>query len=283
MTALRLIERLGSAAGALALGVALATGASVGAQAEKLRLGNEGVYPPFSMVDSSGKLTGVEPDLAREMCTRLKVECDIVVMDFKALIPSMLQGKFDAIVTQIAPTPERKEKVLFGTPVVYNPGIFVMRKDATYDPSTKEGVAGKGLKIGLQRGAAMVPYVKDRYGDAFEYVYYDNPDQIRLDLLAGRIDLTFDSKINWTLELIMKPEGKDYKLAGGDRWVGDPNVPEAERGYSWITQKKDKALLDRMNVVLTEMIKDCTYTNIRKKYLDITTLPAEEHCVTKTN
>ena len=267
--------------GALAFGLALLAAAP--AEAEKLRLGNEGVYPPFSMVDSSGKLTGMEPDLAREMCARLKVECEITVMDFKALIPSMLQGKFDAIVTQIAPTAERKEKVLFGIPVVYNPGIFVIPKDAAYDPSTKEGVAGKGLKIGLQRGAAMVKYVQERYGDAFEYVLYDNPDQIRLDLLAGRINLTFDSKINWTLELIEKPEGKDWKLAGGDRWVGDPAVPELERGYSWITQKKDQALLDRMNVVVAEMIKDCTYTKIRKKYLQITTLTQEEACLDKTN
>ncbi|MCJ9714595.1 transporter substrate-binding domain-containing protein, partial [Bordetella hinzii] len=63
------------------------------AQAEKLVLGNEGSYPPFSMVDPSGRLTGFEPDLAREMCKRMNVECEFVVMDFKALIPALLQKK----------------------------------------------------------------------------------------------------------------------------------------------------------------------------------------------
>lgn len=271
-------KRIFSAA-ALTLGLCV----SVTAQAEKLRLGNEGVYPPFSMVDSTGKLTGVEPDLAREMCKRMNVECDIVVMDFKALIPSLLQGKFDAIATQVTPTPERKEKVLFGTPVVYNPATFIVPKTAAYDPSTKAGVEGKGLKIGMQRGAAMVKYIQDNYGDAFQHVLYDNPDQIKLDLLAGRIDLVFDSKINWTLELIEKPEGKDWKLAGGDRWLGDPAVPLADRGSSWIVQKKDQALLDRMNATLTEMVKDCTYTAIRKTYLSVTTLPQEDACLSKTN
>ena len=29
------------------------------ARADKLTFGNEGFYPPFSMVDASGKLTGV--------------------------------------------------------------------------------------------------------------------------------------------------------------------------------------------------------------------------------
>jgi len=35
-------------------------------RAEHLKLGNEGVYPPFSVVDSNGHLTGIEPDWARE-------------------------------------------------------------------------------------------------------------------------------------------------------------------------------------------------------------------------
>src|SRR6185503_2234823 len=101
--------------------------ASTGAHAaEKLRLGNEGIYPPFSMVDSAGKLTGVEPDLAREMCKRMNVECELIVMDFKALIPSLLQGKFDILVSQVTPTAERKQKLLFSRRIVANPMAFVV-------------------------------------------------------------------------------------------------------------------------------------------------------------
>lgn len=270
--------RVGAAAlGLLMLGAGLST-----ASAEKLKLGNEGVYPPFSMVDSSGNLTGMEPELAREMCKRIGADCEIVVMDFKALIPSMLQGKFDGIVTQISPTPERMDKALFATPIVYNPATFVVKKGSNYT-LTKEGVTGKGLRIALQRGASMVPYIHKHFGkDTFVEVYYDNPDQMKLDLLAGRLDLVFDSKINWTLELIAKPEGKDYELAGGDHWLGDPSIPEAERGYSWIFPKKSEELVKRVNGALAEMIKDCTYTTIRKKYVPVATLSAEAACE-KTN
>ncbi|MDF2998064.1 MAG: transporter substrate-binding protein [Xanthobacteraceae bacterium] len=260
----------------------LLAGMLAGAQAEKLRLGNEGVYPPFSIVDSEGKLTGMEPELAREVCARMKVDCEIVVMDFKALIPSMLQGKFDMIVTQIAPTPERKEKALFLTPIVYNPATFIAPKSSDYT-YTKEGMAGKKLRLALQRGASMVKYIQDRYADEFTYVYYDNPDQMKLDLLAGRLDLVFDSKINWTLELIAKPEGKDYKLAGGDHWLGDPAIPEAERGYSWIVPKKSEELAKRVNATLAEVIADCTYTKIRKKWVPVPTISAEGACVDKVN
>jgi arginine/ornithine transport system substrate-binding protein len=247
------------------------------ASAEKLLLGNEGVYPPFSVVASDGTLTGFEPALAREMCKRMQVECEFVVMDFKALIPSILQGKFNILASQLSPTPERMEKLTYSMPIVYNPATFVVRKDSNLT-FTPEGLSGKSLKLGLQRGASSIPYIEKNFTGLFSPVLYDNPDQMRLDLLAGRVDLIFDSKINWTLELINKPEGKNYMLAGGDHWLGDPSIPESERGYSWVVRKGDEAIVERMNVALASIIKDCTYTKIRKEYLDITILAAEAAC-----
>ena len=274
---------VGSTAGANALAslvaaTVVATLSLSPADAKTLRVGNEGVYPPFSIIDSDGKPTGIEPDLAREVCKRMKVECEIVAMDFKALIPSILQGKFDFIATQYAPTPQRKAKLDFSIPVVLNPGTYVVPKDSNFT-FTAEGMKGKGVKIGLQRGSAMVEPAKKAFGDSVEYVYYDNPDQMKLDLLAGRINMVFDSKINWTTTLIEKPEGKDWKLDGGDFWVGDPNIPEAERGYSWVVRKGNTELLDKINAALKEIVADCTYTQIRKKYLSVPSLPAERHCV----
>jgi arginine/ornithine transport system substrate-binding protein len=284
MTKRSIKDHAGKTASILCLTSLLAAAAFAPAQAETLRLGNEGTYPPFSIVDSSGKLTGLEPDLAREMCKRMKVECDIVAMDFKALIPSLLQGKFDLLISQLNPTPERKEKLLLSKPIVYNPSSFVVKKDTDYT-FTKEGLAGKGLKIGLQRGGFSIKFVQETLGigDALEYVYYDNPDQVKLDLLAGRIDMTFDAKINWNLELISKPEGKDWKIAPGDYWAGDPNIPVNERGNAWAVRKQDAALMDKVNATLAEMLADCTYTKFRKVYIDIPILPQDEACVNKTN
>ena len=128
------------------------------ATADTLKMGNEGTYPPFSVVDSSGKITGFEPELAREMCKRMGAECEIVVMDFKALIPSMLQGKLDAIVSRITPLPERKERALFSRIVLQNKFRFVVPKDSHYS-YTKEGL--KGVKIGVQRGGASTKYITD--------------------------------------------------------------------------------------------------------------------------
>jgi len=246
------------------------------ASADTLKFGNEGTYPPFSVVDSSGKLTGMEPDLAREMCKRMGAECDIVVMDFKALIPSMLQGKLDGVTSQITPLPERKERALFSRVILQNNFRFVVPKDSHY-AFTKEGL--KGIKIGVQRGGASTKYVTDAFGDAVQQVFYDNPDQIKLELLSHRIDMTFGAEVNWRLELIEKPEGKDWKQDGPSFWLGDQDLPEEERGLSWIVRKDSEALLQRMNAALTAIIDDCTYTRIRAQYIRFPVLPVDAKCV----
>jgi len=128
--------------------VLIATGvlSAQAGRAETLKLGNEGTYPPFSIVDANGKLTGVEPDLAREMCRRMNAECEIVAMDFKALIPSMLQGKLDAVVSQITPLPERKERALFTRIIVQNLYQWVVPVNSNY---SFDKVGLKGVRVGL--------------------------------------------------------------------------------------------------------------------------------------
>lgn len=261
---------LGLALTALAAGTSLA--------ADKLIIGNEGTYPPFSMITPEGKLIGVEPELAEEMCKRMKVTCEFAVMDFKALIPSLLQGKVDIVGSQVTPTPERKEKAIFGIPVVYNPDTYVVRKGKTYE-FTPAGM--KGVRIGVQRGSAMATFITASFGDAPVMSLYDNPDQIKLDLLAGRLDMAYGAKLNWTAELIDKPEGKDFELAGGDNWSGDTSIAPEARGSSWIVRKGEDELIAKMDAALKSMLDDCTFTQIRKKYLSVPIVAAEAACVAK--
>lgn len=245
-------------------------------RADTLKFGNEGTYPPFSILAPDGKLAGLEPDLAREMCKRMSAECEIVAMDFKALIPSLLQGKLDGVTSQITPTPERVGKFLFSRVILQNNFRFVVPKDSHY-AFTPEGL--KGVKIGVQRGGASTKYIEKTYGNGVQQVLYDNPDQIKLELLAHRIDLAFGAEINYRLELIEKPEGKGWKQDGPSYWLGDQSLPEEQRGLSWIVRLGDEKLLERMNAALGAIIEDCAYTKIRAKYVSFPVLPAEAHCI----
>jgi ABC-type amino acid transport substrate-binding protein len=246
------------------------------ARADKLIFGNEGTYPPFSVIDPSGRLTGFEPELAREMCKRMNAECDIVAMDFKALIPSLLAGKLDGVVSQITPTPDRVGHMLFSVVTIQNLYSFVVPADSDYT-FTKEGL--KGVRMGLVNGGATSKYIINTFGDSIVPVWYDNMVQIKLELLNGRVDMTFGARINWRLDLLDTPDGKGWKMPDEAFWLGDPKLPGDQRGLSWIVRPGNEALLARMNTALTSMIADCSYTRLREQFIKFSILPAEAHCL----
>lgn len=232
----------------------------------KLKLGNEGTYPPFSMIGADGKLTGFEPELAREMCKRLNAECDIAAMEFKALLPSLISGKIDMIVSQLYPKPERLEKTEFTTPILTNPHVYIVPKD--WSTGTDAGaIAGK--RIGLIKGGWEIDALK-KHAPRAKLVLYDNLNQIRLDLLAGRLDLNYGPKVGLTISMLDKKGGENWKLLPDDI-AGE----KAEEAYSWAVQKGNTELRDKVNAVLKEMIEDCAYTKIRKRFISEPTLGME--------
>lgn len=261
--------------GVLALSL-VATGPAF---AEPLIVGNEGTYPPFSMMQADGKLTGIEPDLVREMCKRMGTDCEFAVMDFQALIPSLLQGKIDMLGSQLTPLPERKAKMLFALAIIFNHDAFFYRKDKTYDFADKASL--KDVRLGVQSGTPQAKYVNATYGDVLTPKLYTNPDQMRLDLLAGRLDMVFGANLNWTSSLLDKPEGADWRMADFKVWTGDPTLPEAERGSSWAVPMGQEAMVEKMNDALKAMLADCTFTKIRAQYLSVPISPDEAACIAK--
>ena len=257
---------------ALVLASAALIGLStVNTRAETLTLGNEGTYPPFSMIEADGALKGLEPELAQAMCQRMEVDCEIQAMDFNALLPSLVSGKIDLIASQLWPTPERLEKAEFTEPVLFNPNAFIVPKtwDKGYAPE-----AMSGLRVAVIQGSSQAKFLGENYPD-LTLVPYDNPDQMQLDLLAGRVDAAFGAKLNWIITLIDTPEGADWMVSDEDFWdTGEPV------GLSWAAQKGNSELVGRVNEALAGLLEDCTYTTIRTKYFSQPTSPREpESCL----
>lgn len=222
----------------------------------ELKMGNEGTFPPFSIVDASGQLSGLEPELARELCQRLDATCDIRAMEFKALLPSLISGKIDVIVSQLFPKPERLEKTEFTAPVLVNPNSWAVPHDWS-DAITPDTLDGKA--IGTIKGSWYLAAMKDWAKDA-DIKQYENIEQIRLDLLAGRLDLAIGGKLNW-IRILLDAEG-------GDQWkLVDATEPlVGTEAYSWAVQKGNVELRDKINTALADIFADCTYSEIRKRY-----------------
>ena len=48
----------------------------------KIRIGVEGAYPPFSWIEKDGTLKGFDIDIARALCHEIGAECVLVPQDW---------------------------------------------------------------------------------------------------------------------------------------------------------------------------------------------------------
>jgi len=93
-----------------------------------LKLGTAAVTEPFSFVDGTQKVVGLDIELARLIAQKLDMKLEVINMDFGAMIPALISGKVDMIAACITITDERAKKVLFSEPY-YTGGIAALVRE----------------------------------------------------------------------------------------------------------------------------------------------------------
>ena len=96
----------------------------------ELRVGTTGGQPPYSIKSKSGKLIGLEIDLGNLLGDALGVETKFVVKPFAQLIPALLAGEVDVVMSGMTITAERNMKVAFVGPYSIS-GKSILTKSST--------------------------------------------------------------------------------------------------------------------------------------------------------
>ena len=242
----------------LTLALAVAFTAPVLAAEDVLILATNGTYPPFSEIDSSGKMIGFDIDIGLALCAQMKRECRYEQMDWESLIPALKGKKVDALVTSMNDTPERRESISFTDPYYSNPGIFVRAKGSSIEP-TPAGVKGK--TVGVLRASIFDTYVTDNFPDA-NIQRYTSQEDANQDALAGRVDLLFADKIVMEDGFLQRDEGKEFEQAGAD--VDDKKYFGA--GISIGVRKDDDKLREDLNTALKAIKENGEYKKVNDKY-----------------
>jgi polar amino acid transport system substrate-binding protein len=222
--------------------------------ADKLRVGTEGAYPPFNLVDARGKVGGFDVDIANALCAKMQVECEVVTSDWDGIIPALNAKKFDFIAASMSITDERKQAVDFTDAYYTNKLQFIAPKSDTF--KTDEASL-KGKVIGAQRATIAGTWMEDNLGDVVKMKLYDTQENAYLDLAAGRVDgVLADKLVNW--EWLKSEPGQGFEFKG------EPVYDNDQIGIA--LRKGDDALRERLNVALQAMVADGTYQQINDKY-----------------
>ena len=123
------------------LGLLITLFLSISANADKIKIGTEGAYPPWNSKDASGNLIGFEVELAKELCEIMKHECTIVEQDWDGMIPALVMRKFDAIMAGMSITDERMKTINFSQGYADEvASLAVMKGSSLEGMDTPEGI-----------------------------------------------------------------------------------------------------------------------------------------------
>ena len=246
---------------ALLIGFLLTAATAMGADIQSVRIGTEGAYPPFNMIDKNGELEGFDVDIAKALCTAAAVECEFVVQDWDGMIPGLMAQKYDAIIASMAITEERKQKVAFTDKYYMTPAKFVAREGADFEISPA-GLEGK--VVGVQRATTHENFVRDNFGDTVTVKSYATQDEANMDLVSGRVDLVIADSV------VLQGGFLDTEAGEGYAFIG-PGFTDAEwygEGIGIAVRKEDKELVALLNDAIEKIRANGVYKRINDKYFD---------------
>lgn len=198
--------------------------------AEPTRIVVEGTYPPWNIQAADGSLSGFDVELAREVCKRAALDCQFTAQVWDSQIPSLLAGKFDAMMT-VGPTPKRLKVMMFSTPYAATPEAFMVAKAGRLTALPNDGAkikaddaaakpamdalrdALKGKTVAVVGSSSLQDFLEKNLSEGVEIRAYKSEPDMLLDLRAGRVDAVFDSSA-FLRSAAKKPDNADLAITG---------------------------------------------------------------------
>ena len=248
---------------------ALALAVPAHAQQKKLVLATEAAFAPFNYRASDGTLAGFDIEIGKAICEEMKRECEWVVTDWDGIIPALMAKKFDAILSSMSMTAERRQRIDFSEAYYRDAVMFMAQKGSGITDTSPDALKGKTL--GTQRSSSQGAYIEDLYkGSTLKF--YNTVDEANLDLAAKRLDLVISFRIPLNDWITKSADGKCCELVGkpilDQKYFGD--------GAGIAVRKEDTALRDEFNRAIDAIVANGTYEKINAKYFPFSIWPGKQ-------
>lgn len=227
------------------------------AEDKVLRIGTEGAYPPFNFVDDKGQLSGFDVDIAKALCSEMKVQCEFVAVPWVEIIDDLEAGKFDLMVASMAYTEERAKRIAFSDPYYRSHAVFVGDAKKFHDISPE---ALTGARIAAGEGTMHADYLRKVYAAKNMILITKDQPEAQAALKDGKVDLILADAIDLMSFLDASDDARF-------EFIGDPVTNDLLQSTSHITARKsDPALLEDVNAALKRIRLSGVYDTVNDKY-----------------
>jgi len=213
--------------------VAPVTAGSLLAAPREITVATDATWPPMEMVDKDKNIVGFDIDFLTAVAKEAGFKVKFQNTAWDGIFAGIAVGKYDAIISSVTITDERKKKMDFSLPYV-NAGQVLIVPNA----STAAVLADlKGKSVGAQIGTTGSFEVKKTKGVTLKT--YDEIGLAFEDMAARRIDgVVCDTPVAADYALQRKEYKDKFKIVG---------TPFTEEYYGVVVKKGNTELLELIN------------------------------------
>ncbi len=167
--------------------------------AKTLKVGTEGVYPPWNYYNEAGELAGFEIDMIDEIAKITNHEIEYITLDFDALIPNLKAGRLDFFLSGMTINKDRLRSIDFSEAYMEIPNAFVTKDPSLKDVQSYDDIltALKGKSLGAQTGTVHGIWAEDVLEGQVDLRLYRSSEELAADVSASRVDVGFAERTVW--------------------------------------------------------------------------------------
>ncbi|WP_152044840.1 ABC transporter substrate-binding protein [Aureimonas psammosilenae] len=230
--------------------------------------------PPIATyATDAATVIGADPDFASLVADSLGLTLDLVPVAWADWPLGMTSGKYDAVISNVGVTEQRKEKFDFSTYRQGLHGFFVKKGSGIATIAEPKDIAGLRIIVGAGTNQERILLEWDKRNvDAglkpAELQYFDDEATSLVALQSGRADV------------IVQPNGQLVFIAARDGNIGRVGTLSAgwpERSDVAIVTKKGSGLADALTVAANALIENGLYAKALDRWgLSEEALPRSE-------
>lgn len=232
------------------------------AAAKTIVAGVEPSFPPWAYV-KNGQFKGIAVDGMRAIAKEEGLDVKFKDLPFPSLIPALVTGKIDMVVTGLLVTKKRAKAVDYTIPWFESNDAILVPKKSTKNVFT---AVCCGAKVGVQNGSTQESWMKKHVVSLKNFgtqvKAYDSYVTAVDDMLAGRLT-SVDTAATTAATFISN--GRPVKIVG----TIDLHAPLALA----VKKGDPEHLLAKLNKGIMAMSKDGTWANIVREYIPGATVP----------